>query len=1109
MTTTILQAPVSAGKTEAALDRLMAVIQASEPRLARVWVLLATRRQEYAFRQRLVERDAGRSVYSNVEFFSYYELNRRLLNLTGRTTRQLDDATRRGLLRHLLRTMQQQGELQTLGDVELSPGFLRMIGGFIHELKENLVHPEAFDQAVALLAAAGGKDRDLALIYRRYQAALHDHQLADQDGEGWLALEALRQGPLPLRVDLLLVDGFDQFTPAQAALLVSLSAQTGATIITLTTVPGREHSIGQRFERARNRLMQAYSEAGVPLAQERLSSQSNGQRSPDLVHLEQTILQPEARQAASQGAVKFLEAPEPVEEAAEISRRIKRLLLDGTAPDDIVIVLRDWERYAPCLATYQQRYGLPYRFHNMPPHTANPALSILLRVLQLHSSGFRQRDLLDVLRSPYIGSGLSTDDIEKLDAISQRYQITRGRHNWLNAVGAACHTMVDSNGKTIAPILTPEAATRISAQLERFFDGVTPPPTGTIWSYVAWLEQLIGEDGQPDPDDDDEVEHVSDGPLSLNIPTRIRQVEDDPELAHLFNRDMVALNALMGALNGLLSANALVSHTLASQPETRSWRGFFHELSTALQQQPDEPANAARNGQVLVTTVTDARGLPHAHVFIPGLSEGLFPQKLSEDPVYLDSERQRFQAVGVPLLTQNERSDDDSLFFELINLARQTLTLSRPTVRDGSPWPASHLWRATWSVFADDSHDHASLTIGAAPTPAQAADLSEALLSAAAGLMQQPLTDAAAGLVAWLQADAQMAEQWAQVRRSRRLEQSRLSPQGHDRYSGRISHPELVAMIAAELGPERRWSASQLNELGRCGGFYFFADRLLGLNVLKEPSDEPDTLQLGTLRHDILEVIYTRIKDDGLSIDADNLERALMLAEESARQILHDAPERYGFPQPVLWDELKTQITEQIRALVTADFDNKFKLKLAGEHRRPALLERGFGMTGQAPQLDLGDPVGSIYLRGLIDRIDQTDTAAVVIDYKSGSTKIRPDDLSDGVNFQMLVYMEGARWLSQQEAGLRAADSGVFWSMSKLESLGKLDLSDEAHQEAIASGLAHLRRYIERARAGDFGVRPTPGGKDDDKCVGYCPYHELCRISATHHHKTQQETGAW
>ncbi len=70
MPTNVLLAPVGAGKTEIALTRMVRAV--SDRPLARVWVLLATKRQEDGFRQRLAEWDASRTVYFNVEFFNFY-----------------------------------------------------------------------------------------------------------------------------------------------------------------------------------------------------------------------------------------------------------------------------------------------------------------------------------------------------------------------------------------------------------------------------------------------------------------------------------------------------------------------------------------------------------------------------------------------------------------------------------------------------------------------------------------------------------------------------------------------------------------------------------------------------------------------------------------------------------------------------------------------------------------------------------------------------------------------------------------------------------------------------------------------------------------------------
>ena len=67
------------------------------------------------------------------------------------------------------------------------------------------------------------------------------------------------QPKLAAGVDLLIVDGYDQFNHLQAKLLALLGGQVRDAVITLTTVPGREATIGRRFQQALDSLMDAYA----------------------------------------------------------------------------------------------------------------------------------------------------------------------------------------------------------------------------------------------------------------------------------------------------------------------------------------------------------------------------------------------------------------------------------------------------------------------------------------------------------------------------------------------------------------------------------------------------------------------------------------------------------------------------------------------------------------------------------------------------------------------------------------------------------------------------------------------------------------------------------
>src|SRR5690606_10371235 len=125
--------------------------------------------------------------------------------------------------------------------------------------------------------------RSSDLIYAEYQNRLREHNLVDREGEGWLALDVMEKQPhIGRNVDLLLVDGYDQFTPLQASLLMLVADRARRALVTLPTVPGREDTIGRRFAEARTQL-EIHSPS--PPAVRVLAAADGSDRSPELRHV--------------------------------------------------------------------------------------------------------------------------------------------------------------------------------------------------------------------------------------------------------------------------------------------------------------------------------------------------------------------------------------------------------------------------------------------------------------------------------------------------------------------------------------------------------------------------------------------------------------------------------------------------------------------------------------------------------------------------------------------------------------------------------------------------------------------------------------------------------
>ena len=1068
-------------KTALAISLLRQTARSSRDPFPSVWALLATRRQALNFRQRLIDNDAASQAFFNIEFFNFYQLNARLLRLAGVPVRRLSPQIQFSLLRALLQRMREDGELRYFGRIADKRGLAAVLADLIDEFKQNGIEVDQFRNA-----SKSAKDREIAAIYHRYQETLRQSDLADVEGEGWLALATVRRQPaLAAQVDLLLVDGYDQFTPVQARLLAALARSIQQVHITLSApMRGGVASPVGRGGLARDRLAEAFRLTQVNLTEQQYEAES-GSRPDDLEQLERKIFQDAPPQTGS-GAIELIEMPNEAEEAKAILRGVKRRLLQGARPEDILIALRDWSRYASFFATAEADYGLPLLLQHQQALDKSPLIAATLDLLQL-APRFRRLELLDVLRSPYFDTGLEAEMVDLLDRISHEQQFLGGsKEAWLELIDHALQRSRNPQDEYNFKTLTAEQAAALSQGLADFIDNVRPADRADIDVYISWLAQLLGIEtrvggaGAP-------------GAYSLRTLMRANeQVQANPAIAQ---RDLLALGSLARIMRDLQSCEAVLQLTLGGSAQV-TWERFWSELKQALQSTADDAPSLSRRGRVLVTTAAEARGLPHAHVYIPGLAEGVFPAELAEDPLYLDSKREDLQARGIPLKRGAERIDDQGLFYELISLPRRTLTLSRPTFEAGRVRIESHLWRAVRRVFPTLTPQ--SRRIGGVVECDESANGAELML-ALADQLNRPGAQAAAPAwraVNWLRAQPELAEQWQRIRRGRQVERGRLSNAPFDRYSGVLSQPYTLAQAALRLGRERAWSASRLKDYGLCG-FRYFAKHLLKLEEIREPEAGADALQLGLLNHSILEQTYARISALGLPISEAHVEKALAILNEVADDWLGRAPETFNFQASATWDEEKQMLVNRLAALIKLDFSTDSPLNDFGEPRQIEQLEYAF----REIEIDMPGDMAAIRVNGYIDRIDRADDKLMLVDYKTGSARINRGEMECGRDFQMMIYQSVLRRLLEDGKLAGEAAGGLFWHLRDLGTSGRFSTDSEDDEAALEAARGHIARNLKMGRGGQFPVHAT--ALEKGKCARYCEFSRLCRLHVTGRFKTQ------
>ena len=1044
--------PVGSGKDALASNLLRAGLRQAKA-FPRLWVLTATRRQAFALREGLAAQSRDAACF-NIETFTFYQLNQRLLSLARQPARGISPDAQIALLRQLVARMQSRGELRHFAGIASARGFIEVVAAFITELKRNGIADADF-----MRAAQDAKERDIAHIYQRYQRELIARDLVDVEGEGWLALARLRRDPIMVAdVDLLLVHGFDQFTPVQARTLAQLASVIPQTHITLTLLPGKAGEISRRGALARDQLSKAFEEAGVALQTQSVPG-DDSQRHPGLLALGRVLFQNRAA-ADSSDAIRMLAMPSEVDEVKAVLRRVKRQLRDGVRPDDILIALRDWGRYEAHFRTVGAEYGLPLRLVRPSALASHPLVARLIDLLQL-GQHCRRRDLLDILRSPYLISGLDEPDIDLLDRVSRQQLFVRGSSDdWIamiNRAGSASHDSEDAEAN--------DAFATLAERLQRFFTCVTPPTAASFHESMMWLENLLPESA------------ADAGDIGLHAPTP----ESDSD--NLAAGDSAALDRVRQTLRQASRTQALLRSSDDAAPEI-AWDDFWSDICYALERAAAPEEVWVDSGKTLVATATDARGLPHDHVYIVGLAEGVFPLSPAEDPLFLDSERLDLSDRGIPLAPAAERVDDSGLFAELTSLARVSLTVSRAQYQDGKPRLESVLWRSLRSAFP--RQPVIAAPAGHVASTRDAASPGELLLALADD------SNAEDALRHWLPGRPALSEAWRRVARGVAIESSRLSRQPPNNFSGQLQADDSLGRIEAQLGGERIWSASQLKDYGLCG-FRFFAKRLLKLEADDEPSAGYDVLQLGALNHSILEETYARFRDLRLAIKRDNLGSALQIFDEVAAHALARAPATHGFHAPAAWQAERDMLQRRLRAAIIADFADDSPLNQLDGTRTVRSVESYFGDI--AVELPSGE---KLRLRGLIDRVDQAGSKLLVVDYKTGTTAINRVEMENGRDFQMMTYVLALRQMLARSGSPATVKGGLFWHLRSLKTSGRLDVAAEADQAAMDKALSHIERYLSAARRGSFPAQPTG---DAAACASYCEFTRLCRVSIVNRSK--------
>lgn len=920
-----------------------------------------------------------------------------------------------------------RAKLDYFGPVADRPGFNGALTRTLGELRLDEVPLDR-------LAEVGAPGADLARLASAYGRELEAQSLADLAQLMRLAIESVREGQhhlLGLPVILLDVPIRTQL----AKRLVAALANTHAFVLAAD-------------EETRRNLAGSTLDCG-------------GSASTTVDRLRQHLFGPSAPAGPLDDTLAYFSAAGEGLECVEIARRIRRLAEAGTPFDQIAVLMRAPDRYQPLLEEALRRAGIPAYFQRGAnrPDPAGRALLALLACANESLSASRFAEYLSLAQIPDlnpVGAPMRTEaaivaaDDELLAAFT-------------GASGAA--PAQDPEADAGPHLSTPAAWERMLVD------------AAVIGGRDRWERRLLGlefelrqQKNQAEDNDERKIESIDRRlrqlrnlrqfalPLVGQLGVLPRQaswgiwIERLTELAETAIRNPESIVALLRELRPMAQIGPV---SLAEVYRVLEERLRFLRRDSA----------ARRYGCVFAGNCEDARGRTFRVVFVPGLAEGIFPRRVTEDPLLLDPYR-----ATLRLATSDHTVERERLLLHIAAAAGDRLVVSYPRMDVAQARPRVPSFYAIEVLKAAEGRlpDLRAFEKQAAaatpsrlgwPYPARTQDAidnteydlttllrSERRRGAGRYLMEEHPTLARALRTRWLRYHKAWSDRDGLVDPARSTQD-------------KLKEQSLLA---------RSYSPTALQAYAHCP-YKFLIQALYRLSPREEAEaiEHLDPLTRGTIFHDVQEKVVTEL--DALQLfplDRDYLDPAFAVMERVLNEVARVQEENLAPAIPRVWkseiEEIRADLRGWLRHMATAGGDWRF---VDAEHAfEEVKLFHGFQVKGRI------DLIEKHRVTGLLR----------VTDYKTGKPVDKmPGPLGGGAVLQPVLYAMAA------EADLKQpVDRGrLFYSTQRG---GYREIEVQVNDTAL-NRMRVLLNTINHAVETGF----LPAAPNTDACA-ICDYRPVC-----------------
>lgn len=956
------------------------------------------------------------------DIVTLYNLIERLCHRLG-LTQLIDETGRLVLLEGIVKQLSIKAEVSSLPPDILAPSLSLAVASMIEQLSSAAVTPETLR---AHLSDTDYADRPATRLlidaYLLYAETLREKGLADPQSSLFMIADIFDRSMFD-GYSRIVMDGFHDATEAEFRVIEKIAALEKCTLIIespseeLTRGASELHPL-RPVKVFLERMGVATPEtARTPSRDDRFISSTIFSDRP----FQETTTEARAIAGSFMKKIRLLSAVNPREEVKLIAKEVKKSIRAGVQADTILVAFPSLDEYSGLVEEIFTDYGIPYNRALGRQLSTSAVTTAVISLLQSIQHDFSGPSLLRIFSSSFLKFAATPDIAPAIDNLMRRVRITGGMQKWLSATSSGA---VEDQAKEV-----------LYDALKDLFNALEPFATPDTASLDIWIERLFALMSWS------KIEkrvHLVRGPLNINLQAYKKLVETLDQIkaaGRLFPENIYTFDEFLFLLKKTF-------------------------MRTRFQVPPEDEAG------VQVLGIMESAGRPWNEIYLGGLIDGKFPQRLSQN-IFLPE--RVLESMGVRTI-ERARLTAAHHFYRLL-LSAEKVTLTRPESERGQPAVAS-------------------------PFLAELAPIMDG------GLINQGL------------------KQTSQIQFSLRMEDSMgltdfarsLGRYLHDRaelppgISGVLesSMPEMAPLLSAVSSmppkpalalplPKKSYDVTELDVYLMCP-YDYYVSYILRLVPLEEVTEDISPRERGSRVHSILREFYRRWTEP---ITDENMQKA--------RTILRELAER-AYKEP---DTFRNAREKELFLTVMAERFLEAEKEFWKQGMRPILLE------ADLPHLSIRLSTGeTVELHGKVDRIDvDSEGNFIVVDYKTGIYPKPVNGIEQKI-FQLSLYAvmacKGPDGMSVGTGAILKRPIGLayYYLMGKMSPIARdvvlynKDIRDdhpvskpeasskttEEFEEILKMGIEKAKTAIENILSGHF----EPNPQDKNRC-GYCASIEICQ----------------